>query len=377
MDKFPVRKWSLEQETLVDHLQPKPIMVLHVDNSIKPGHEPAHKTYARTKGTPIQVGLEDRTDTLQPDPAKTTVVVVCPTETGISTRDAFMIRINGHQSDVASTIASKDPHNTFHWKCASEHTAGQSGSRAWRLHLPMQLLHTQVAKRIDRMLSHKMPQETGDDAAFRGRMKARKQLGADMMTERVIREINKEKQLLAEREPINVANWDEAITRELGHTNDDMTPTDLHPHLATMDTDGPHDQQPNNTDKPTHAHPRPPNQAQKTKAHNKTPQKTPTKTTPPPKKKKATPTSPQSNQQTDGTATFTADTKHKGKGKGTVKKPTGQRKKVRCLFLMPFIAIMALHLLLVPTTHTEAPVLLLPMIRRVRRRYTLPLRHRQ
>ena len=28
-----------------------------------------------------------------------------------------------------------------------------------------------------------------------------------------------------------------------------MTPMDLHPHLATMDTDGPHDQQPNNTDK--------------------------------------------------------------------------------------------------------------------------------
>ena len=42
---------------------------------------------------------------------------------------------------------------------------------------------------------------------------------------------------------------------------------------------------------------------------------------------------------------------------------------------MPFIDIMALHLLLVPTTHAEGPVLLLPMIRRVRRRYTSPLRH--
>ena len=49
---------------------------------------------------------------------------------------------------------------------------------------------------------------------------------------------------------------------------------------------------------------------------------------------------------------------------------------MRCLFLMPFIAMMALHLLLVPTTHREGPVLLLPMIRRVRRRYTPPLRHR-
>ena len=139
-DKFPVRKWSPEHETLVDHLQPKPIMALHLDNTIKMGHEPTHKTYALTKGTPIQVGLEDRTDTLQPEPAKTTIVVECPRETGIWTRDAFMKRINGHQSDIASTIASKDPHNTFRWKCASEHTAGQSGSHAWRLHLPMQLL---------------------------------------------------------------------------------------------------------------------------------------------------------------------------------------------------------------------------------------------
>ena len=139
-DKFPVRKWSPEHDTLVDHLQPKPIMALHLDNTIKMGHEPTHKTYALTKGTPIQVGLEDRTDTLQPELAKTTIVVECPPETGIRTRDAFMKRINGHQSNVASTIASKDPHNTFRWKCASEHTAGQSGSHAWRLHLPMQLL---------------------------------------------------------------------------------------------------------------------------------------------------------------------------------------------------------------------------------------------
>ena len=36
-----------------------------------------------------------------------------------------------------------------------------------------------------------------------------------------------EKQLLAELDPINVADWDEAILTELGHTNDDVTPTDL------------------------------------------------------------------------------------------------------------------------------------------------------
>ena len=45
------------------------------------------------------------------------VVVEWPLETGIPTRDAFMKRINGHQSDVASTIASKDPENSFKWKC--------------------------------------------------------------------------------------------------------------------------------------------------------------------------------------------------------------------------------------------------------------------
>ena len=42
---------------------------------------------------------------------------------------------------------------------------------------------------------------------------------------------------------------------------------------------------------------------------------------------------------------------------------------------MSCIAIMALLLLLAPT-HTEVPVYLLPVNRRVCRRYTLPLRHR-
>ena len=49
-DKFPVRKWSPEQETLFDHLQPKPIMVLHQDNTIKmdtsPHTKPTHSRRA-------------------------------------------------------------------------------------------------------------------------------------------------------------------------------------------------------------------------------------------------------------------------------------------------------------------------------------------
>ena len=64
-----------------------------------------------------------------------------------------------------------------------------------------------------------------------------------------------------------------------------------------------------------------------------------------------------------------------GERKGAAKKPAGQREKVRCLFLMPCIAIMALLLLLAPM-HTEGPVYLLPVNRRVRKRYTPPLRHR-
>ena len=102
-------------------------------------------------------------------------------------------------------------------------------------------------------------------------MKAGKQLGADMMTERVIREIIQEKQLLAEPEPINVAAWDEAIITELGHTNDEMQPTDLHTKLDTMDMDGQPDKTTNDMGKPLESHPRPTHQAQKTKAHNKTP----------------------------------------------------------------------------------------------------------
>ena len=57
---------------------------------------------------------------------------------------------------------------------------------------------------------------------------------------------------------------------------------------------------------------------------------------------------------------------------------------MRCLFLFPFIAILALHLLLSPPppphthTHMEGPVHLLPMVlripvvRRMRKRYFLP-----
>ena len=506
-----------------------------------------------------------------------------------------MKRINGHQSDVASTIASKDPHNTFRWKCASEHTAGQSGSHAWRLHLAMQLLprltqalqtikqeaenagnpgpywltetdhetlyilrqqyrehkedritsvqeilddldreqlelgrsiasflngfrpvdsyrllvqfhpdadrrliahllkgmksyelvhvmtnvilnrnnstqstsrsrdikrppkptrhdtttvfvgwtqgagddtakvaasffgcwtswkpepnmwsdagctyaslqyqhatavalsagqyigvapgeyvhitlgddntDAQVTERIDQMLAHTMPQETGDDAAFRRRMKAGKQLVSDMMTERVIHEINREKQLLAEPEPINVADRDEAILNELGHTTNDDTPTDTHPNMATMDTDETPDQQPDKPAKPTTTHARQSHPAQKNQGPQQDTTENAHKNNATTKKEEGS-TCITTNQTTSRRCgCFHRGHQTQGEREGAAKKPAWQREKVRCLFPMPCIAIMALLLLLAPT-YTEGPVYLLPVNRRVRRQYTPPL----
>ena len=166
-------------------------------------------------------------------------------------------------------------------------------------------------------------------------MKPRKKPGADMMTEQVIQEINQEKQLLAEPEPINVAAWDEAIITGLGHANDEIEPTDLRTKLDTMDMDVQPGKTTNDTDKPPETHPRPTHRAQKTKAQDKTPQKSPTKTTPPPKKKKETPASPQSHKDVDATAAFTADTKPRGKGKGPSKNQQGKGKKWGASFFCP------------------------------------------
>ena len=140
LDKFTVRKWSAGHEKLMSHLQPKPIIALHLDNTINQGPKPTHRPYVLSKGTPIHIGLEARNDTLEPEPAKTMVVMECPPETGIRTRDAFMKCIKGHHSDVASTIVSKDPENPLKWKCVSEHTVAQSGSHAWKLRITMEPL---------------------------------------------------------------------------------------------------------------------------------------------------------------------------------------------------------------------------------------------
>ena len=207
---------------------------------------------------------------------------------------------------------------------------------------------TQVTERIDQMFSQKMLQETGDDTAFQTRMRAGKQLGADMMTERVIREIDQEKLLLAEPEPINVADWDEAIMTELGRSNDDMTPRDLQPQMDTMDMDRHLDKQPTDTGLPKPAHSQPTPQAQKTNAHNKTPQKKPQKDDTATKKEDGDTGIPTAQQENGRDGRIHRSHQTQRRREGTVKKPTGQRKKVRCLFLMPFVAVMAPHLLLAP-----------------------------
>ena len=43
-------------------------MALHLDNTIKQGHKQIHWAYTLSKGTPIHIGLENRDDTLEPEP---------------------------------------------------------------------------------------------------------------------------------------------------------------------------------------------------------------------------------------------------------------------------------------------------------------------
>ena len=140
-------------------------------------------------------------------------------------------------SDAGCTYASLQYQHATAVALSAKHYIGVAPGEYIHLTLGDDKTDAQVTERIDQMLLRPMPQETGDDAAFQRRMKAGKHLGADMMTEYVIRETNQEKQLLAEPEPINVAAWDEAIMTGLGHSKDDMAPTDLQPQLDTIDRD--------------------------------------------------------------------------------------------------------------------------------------------
>ena len=138
-------------------------------------------------------------------------------------------------SDARCTYASLQyQHATAVALSAKQHIGVEPGEY---IHLTLgdDTTHTHVTERMDQMLRHKPLKGTADNAAFRRHMKAGKQLGADLMTERAIRENNQEKQLLAKPQPINVAAWDETIITELGHTNDEIEPTDLHTKLDAMD----------------------------------------------------------------------------------------------------------------------------------------------
>ena len=80
-DKYRVTKWAAKNDQLKRHpptTEPRPIMALHSDNAIKQGHEPAHRAFTLSNGSPIQLGLEKCTDTLEPESTKTMVVFECP-----------------------------------------------------------------------------------------------------------------------------------------------------------------------------------------------------------------------------------------------------------------------------------------------------------
>ena len=144
----------------------------------------------------------------------------------------------------------------------------------------------QASDRIDQMLRQKIPQDTGEDAPFHGRMCAGKRLGAGIMTARVIQDINKEKQLLAEPTPIDISEWDTMVCNDLHGNVEPRGPSpslDTHT-LAPPANNNKSEEQPTGPTEPDTTT-RTPHKT-KAKGHSCTPQKTPGKVSPPNKEKK-------------------------------------------------------------------------------------------
>ena len=168
-----------------------------------------------------------------------------------------------------------------------------------------------------------MPQESQEDAPFQYRMQAGEQLGAGIMIDNIIKEINKGKQLVAELEPIDIESWDTAIHAEIeDHWDGVPTPVTSTNLLVA----------PRRWYKSTHTtkrrQHRPPHKPQKTKVHEQSPHITPSKTTPWPKTKRreqltaeATSCPPAGKQG----AFVLGDQKGKGWGKGGQPKPRHER----------------------------------------------------
>ena len=100
-------------------------MALHLDNTTKLGHEPTHKTYTLSNGTPLKVGRRTAMTCSNHNRRMPGWLWANPApQTGICTCDEFMKHINRHRCDMASTVAIKDPENKVKRKCAPEHTSG-------------------------------------------------------------------------------------------------------------------------------------------------------------------------------------------------------------------------------------------------------------
>ena len=144
----------------------------------------------------------------------------------------------------------------------------------------------QASDRIDQVLWQKIPWVSGDDAPFRWRMGAGKQLGADIMTAKVIQDINKEKQLLAEPTAIDINQWDTMVCDDLqGNVEPSASPS-----VPDTQSSVPRTDDNKLVEQPTwptkrNVTTRTPHKT-KTKGHSRTPQKTPGKVSPPNKKKK-------------------------------------------------------------------------------------------
>ena len=244
-------------------------------------------------------------------------------------------------SDAGCTYASVQyPHATAAALSAGRYVRVAPGEY---IHLALgdDNVDQQPAARIDQMLQKKMPQDTGDATHFLRRLKARKQLGAHLMTARTIKDIDKEKQMSAELQPIE-ASWDASVNAELA-TPMATDPSPQHP--PKIDT-APPEQPPNKTTQQGHCrnlwdHFQKPT---KPKAHEKIPRTMPNRTSPPKKRKKPIPTTP---EKTDNPTTYTiGDTRQRN----TNKRLPRQREEVSRFIPLLLVAMTSFLLLLEPTT---------------------------
>ena len=166
------------------------------------------------------------------------------------------------------------------------------------------------------MLWQNVPVDTGNDARFRQRMRAAKQIGANSMTARVIQDINKEKQLLAEPTPIDIKEWDTMVCDD-PHGNVAAIGTPLVPYTQPQSPptgESTPAEQPSGPTEPDLTT-RTPHKT-KTKGHNGTPKKAPGQVSPHNKKKKPdSRSSDKPKQQMDKAGFAVGETKGKDRSK--------------------------------------------------------------